>query len=167
MRKDEEMTTPEKTAHQFAADGATDPAAPARARGAVDVAAPPEAVWDALASVENWPAFRDDVTTAATDGPAAPGRAFTWRASSLMVTSRFAIVERPTRLTWSNAAPGMTSSCVYEFHRTEDGRTRIRGEESMDASGIAPHIDDAFLEAGIGSWLDGIKAFVERERTWR
>jgi len=149
--------------HQLAARGVVDPAAPARAAGQIDIATSPEEVWDALARVENWPSFRADVTQAETDGTASSGRTFRWRANGLRVESRFAIVERPTRLTWSNSAPGMSASCVYEFHRTEDGHTLVRCEESMDASAIAPHIDDAVLGEGIRTWLEGIKSFVERE----
>lgn len=143
--------------HQFAARGVVDPSAPARATGQIGIATSPEKVWDALAKVQNWPSFRADVTQAETDGT---GR-FTWRADGLPVESRFAIVERPTRLTWSNSAPGLSASCVYEFHRTDDGHTVVRCEESMDASAIAPHIDDAVLAEGIRTWLEGIKSFVE------
>lgn len=155
------MTPSAHDIHQFAARGVVDPTAPARAEGHIGIATPPEKVWDALARVENWPSFRADVTQAQTGGTASSGRTFTWRANGLPVESRFAIVERPTRLTWSNSAPGMSASCVYEFHRTEDGHTLIRCEESMDASEIAPHIDDAVLGEGIRTWLEGIRSFVE------
>lgn len=56
----------------------------------------------------------------------------------------------------------MTASCVYEFDRTEQGHTLIRCAESVDAAAVAPQVDSAFLAAGIRSWLEGIKAFVER-----
>jgi len=147
--------------HQLAMRGLTDETAPARASGAIDVDASPERVFDALADVSQWPSFRGDVTDATSEGPAAPGRAFTWRANGALVTSRFALVERPARLTWSNGAPGMIASCVYLFSATPSGGTRIRCEESMDASAIASHIDDDVLGAGIASWLAGIKAHVE------
>ena len=149
-------------AHLLATEGRVDETAPAHATGDIEIAASPEEVFDALSTVANWPGFRADVTEAETDGPAAPGRGFTWRASGLPVESRFAIVERPSRLSWSNhAVAGMTASCVYEFDRTEQGHTRIRCAESMDASAVAPQIDSAFLAGGIRSWLEGIQAFVE------
>ncbi|MBB5790241.1 SRPBCC family protein [Jiangella mangrovi] len=157
--------TARKDAHRLAEEGRVDPAAPAHATGGIDVAASPEEVWDALATVANWPRFRADVTDAETEGPAdAPadaGRAFRWRAGGHPVESRFAITDRPSRLSWSNAAPGLTASCVYEFDRTPSGHTRIRAAESMDASAVAPHLDHAALAEGIRTWLEGIKAFVE------
>lgn len=157
------MTVSASDAHRLAAEGRVDETAPAHATGSIEIAASPEEVFDALATVANWPGFRADVTQAETDGPAAPGRGFTWRANGLPVESRFAIVERPSRLSWSNyAAAGMTASCVYEFDRTEQGHTRVRAAESMDASAVAPQIDSAFLAGGIRSWLEGIESFVER-----
>lgn len=155
------MTASAHDAHQLAMRGLTDETAPARAQGVIDIDARPERVFDALADVTNWPSFRGDVTDAASDGPATPGRAFTWRANGAPVNSRFALVERPTRLSWSNGAPGMVASCVYQFSATPAGGTRIQCEESMDASVAAPHIDDAVLRAGIASWLAGIKDHVE------
>jgi hypothetical protein len=157
------MTASVPAMHQLAMRGLTDETAPARASGAIDVDASLERVFDALADVSQWPSFRGDVTDAASEGPAAPGRVFTWRANGALVTSRFAIVERPARLSWSNSAPGMVASCVYLFSATPSGGTRIRCEESMDASAIAPHMNDEVLGAGIASWLAGIKAHVEAE----
>lgn len=155
------MTIEAAQAHRLAEAGTIAEEAPARARGEVDIAAVPETVWDALADVSNWPAFRADVTDAVPAGPTTQGSTFTWAANGLPVSSRFALVERPSRLTWSNFAPGMAATCVYQFELTADGGTRIRAMESMDASGIAPDLDDTALEHGIRTWLDGIKAFVE------
>lgn len=156
------MIPASSTSYQLALRGDTDEQAPARAHGSIDIAVSPEEVFDALADVSNWPSFRGDVTDAVADGPAVTGRSFTWRANGAPVTSRFAVVERPARLTWSNDAVGMTAACVYQFLPTEDGGTQIRCKESMDASGAAPHIDDDVLGAGIASWLAGIKAYTER-----
>jgi hypothetical protein len=156
------MSASASGSYSLARRGLTDAGAPARARGRIDIAAAPEDVFDALADVGNWPDFRPDVTDAFSTGAAAPGQAFSWRAGGALVDSRFALVERPTLLTWSNEAPGMTAACVYRFEPLDAGGTRIDCEESMDASGAALHIDDDALAAGIRSWLAGIRRHIEQ-----
>lgn len=151
-------------AYQRALIGAVDPDAPARAYGSIDIDAPREVVWDAVAHVENWPSIRGDITDAVAPGSPAAGATFVWRAGGVPITSAFARVERPTLLTWANTAPGLAMTCVYEFEEPTPGRTRIWGEESMDAAAVAPHIDDAALAASIRSWLEGIRRFVEVDR---
>ncbi|WP_308799603.1 SRPBCC family protein [Agromyces silvae] len=86
--------------HELALRGITDQTAPPRVRGSVEIDLSPDAVFDALAEVSNRPSFRADVTDAHAEGPAASGQAFSWRANDAIVTSRFALVDRPARLTW-------------------------------------------------------------------
>jgi hypothetical protein len=151
-------------AYRLALTAAVDTNAPARATGSIDIDAPCATTWDALAQVENWPSIRADITNAHASGPAAPGSIFSWHAGGVPITSAFALVERASRLTWANTAPGMTMACVYEFDELGPGRTRIRCEESMDAATVAPHIDDGVLAESIRTWLEGIKAYVEGRR---
>ncbi|UYM06832.1 SRPBCC family protein [Solicola gregarius] len=155
------MRPTESPAYRQALIGSVDAAAPACATGSIDIEAPRDAVWDTLAHVENWPSLRDDISKAVPSGPPATGSGFTWHAGGVPVTSAFALVERATRLTWANTAPGMAMACVYEFDELGPARARIRCEESMDAAAVAPHIDDGVLADNIRTWLEGIKAYVE------
>jgi hypothetical protein len=143
-----------------------DSAAPARATGSVEIEieTPRAIVWDALAHVENWPSIRHDVSEVRAAGPPATGSPFTWQAGGVPIASAFALVERASRLTWANTAPGLAMACVYEFDELGPHRTRIRCEESMDAATVAPYIDHRALAENIGTWLDGIKAYVESRR---
>ncbi|MFD3745392.1 SRPBCC family protein [Nocardia sp. NPDC058633] len=155
------MTTVDTPAFQLASSGKVDTAAHALGAGTIEIDAPREAVWNALAHVDNWPSIRADISNVAASGPPAPGSVFTWHAAGAPVTSAFAVVERASRLTWATTAPGLSMVAVYEFDDLGFGRTRIRCRESMDATAIAPHIDHNVLEELIRSWLEGIKAFTE------
>lgn len=155
------MAITDNRAYRLALDGAVDTGAPARATGTIDIDASRDSVWNALTHVENWPSIRGDISNAQTFGPAATASSFSWHAGGIPISSAFALVERPTRLTWANAAPGLDMACVYEFDELGPERTRIRCEESMDAAVAAPHIDDRALAESIRTWLEGVKAFVE------
>lgn len=150
---------------RLALTGTVDAEAPARATGSIDIDAPRAAVWDALAHVENWPGIRADVTDVRASGAPVSGGAFTWLAGGVPVTSALALVERPTRLTWANTAPGMAMACVYELDELSPHRTRLRCAESMDAAAVAPHIDHDVLAGNIRSWIEGLRAFVEADRS--
>ncbi|MEV0350325.1 SRPBCC family protein [Nonomuraea sp. NPDC050680] len=157
------MRTIDTRVYELASAGAVDMAAPAIAGGAIDIDAPREVVWDALAQVENWPGIRADVSDVEPSGPTESGSSFTWSAGGAPVTSAFALVERASRLTWVTTAPGFSMAAVYEFDDLGFERTRIRCQESMDAAAVAPHIDHDVLAGLIRSWLEGIKAFVETQ----
>lgn len=158
------MSIADSRVYRLALIGTVDAAAPARATGSVDIEAPRETVWDALAHVENWPSIRDDISDAQASGPPATGNSFTWQAGGVPIASVFGLVERATRLTWANTAPGLAMACVYRFDELGPHRTRIRCEESMDAATVAPHIDHRALAESIRTWLEGIKAYVESRR---
>lgn len=147
--------------YRLARAGIVDADAPARATGSIDIEAAPEAVWDTLAHVENWPSIRSDISDARASSTPSAGSPFTWRAGGLPLSSAFALAERATRLTWASQAPGVAAVCVYAFEEIGSGRTRIRCEESMDAAAVAPDLDDAMLAERIRTWLEGIKAYAE------
>jgi hypothetical protein len=148
-------------AYELALRARMDRDASARAPGAIEIDAPREQVWDALAHVANWPLIRSDITDPAASGPPATGACFTWGSAAGRVSSAFALVERPSRLTWANTAPGLSMTCVYELDELAGDRTLLRCEESMNAAAVAPDIDDVVLAASIRSWIEGIKHFVE------
>lgn len=155
------MNATDSNAYRLALQGVVDTAAPARATGSIEIDAAREEVWEALAQVENWSSIRGDITDSRAAGPPATGSSFTWSANGVPMTSAFALVERPARLSWANMAPGVAAVCVYEFDELGSRRTRIRCEESIDAAAVAPGLDHEVLAANISSWLEGIKAYTE------
>ena len=155
------MNVIESRSYALASAGVVDIDAPARASGSIDIDAPREAVWDALAHVENWPGIRGDISDARATAAPATGVTFTWHAGGLPLVSAFALVDRAHRLTWASTAPGVSAVAVYDFAELGPARTRIDCEESMDAAAVAPGLDDVALADRIRTWLEGIRAYAE------
>ncbi|MFC6474001.1 SRPBCC family protein [Glycomyces mayteni] len=141
-------------------EGRTDDLAPTQAAGEVHVDAAPDAVWSVLADVERWPEVRGDVRDVAADGPAAPGATFTWSAGPNRVTSTFGAVEPGRLLTYVSTSAGAHFTHVY---RTEpaDGGTRLSCKETLAGPVVAALLPSAALQAGVDTWLAGVKAAAE------
>lgn len=144
----------------YVAQGRVDDRAPTQAAGEIAIDAPPARVWSTLAEVEGWPSIRADISDVHTEGPAAPDIRFTWRAGPNQVTSRFGMVEPGRRLTWTTAAPGARLAHVYDFTPSSTG-TLLRCRESLAAPILARFIPSTALQAGVNSWLAGVKAVAE------
>lgn len=146
---------------EHAARGLVDDRAPTRAQGQITIQAPPERVFAVLADVETWPAIRADISDAHAEGPAAPGVRFTWRGGANLFTSRWGIVIPGERLTWTSVVPGARAAHVYDFAPDGAGGTLLRCRESLAAPVLARFISSAVLQAGVDSWLAGVKAVAE------
>ena len=105
--------------------------APAVARGAVEVAAPAEIVWDVLANIAQWPSWNPDVKRASLEGPLASGTQFRWKAGPGTITSTLQSVERPSLLAWTGTTFGIRAVHVYRLEQQGD-TTTVRSEESWD-----------------------------------
>ena len=60
--------------------------APVFSQGAIEVAAPPHAVWDLLADIRGWPRWNADVQEVSIDGEVAEGTVFRWKAGPGTIT---------------------------------------------------------------------------------
>jgi uncharacterized protein YndB with AHSA1/START domain len=74
--------------------------APVRSRVEVEIAAPPEVVWDVLTRLRDWPEWNPEVKSMSFDGPIAPGSEFRWKAGPGTIVSTFEQVEPPRRIKW-------------------------------------------------------------------
>ncbi len=106
-------------------------AAPAVARGEIEVTATPEIAWRVLTDIANWPSWVPDVKSATLDGPLAPGSHFRWKAGPWRITSTLQSVEPPHRIEWTGVTFGIKAIHVYEFEQ-RDGTTTVRSAESWD-----------------------------------
>jgi hypothetical protein len=146
----------------YASRGLVDDRAPTRAGGKIAIQAPPGRVWAVLAEVEGWPAIRADIADVRAEGPAAPGVRFTWRGGANRFASRWGIVSPGRQLTWTSVAPGTRVVHVYDFARDGDsGGTLLSCRETLAAPVLARLVSSAFLQAGVDSWLAGVKAVAE------
>ncbi|WP_194201803.1 SRPBCC family protein [Glycomyces albidus] len=143
------------------ADGLVDERAPTQAAGEILIDAEPEAVWSVLADVERWPTVRADIHSVEADEAARPGGAFTWSAGPNRITSIFGAVEPGRLLTYVSTSAGANFTHVYRTERTDEGQTRLSCRETLAGPVIAALIPSAALQAGVDSWLAGVKAVAE------
>ena len=140
-----------------------DRGAPAIASSEIEVAAPPEVVWDTLADFERWPRWNSDVKSLSIDGPVAEGTRFEWRTGPLSITSTLARVERPSLVAWTGRAFGIDAVHVWRFEPREGGTT-VRTEESW--AGPLPRILRGVarraLQKGLDDGMPQLKAEAER-----
>jgi hypothetical protein len=105
--------------------------APAIGEGEIQVAAPPERVWDVLSNIDGWPGWNRDVRSAKLEGPVAVGSVFRWRSGASSLVSTFQVVDRPREIGWSGKTMGIEALHVFRLE-PEDGGTHVRSEESWD-----------------------------------
>jgi hypothetical protein len=106
-------------------------AAPAVARGEIEVAASAAIVWRVLTEIANWPSWNPDVKSATLEGPPAAGTQFRWKAGPGTITSTLQGVEPTHRIEWTGTTFGIKAIHVYELEQ-QDGTTTVRSAESWD-----------------------------------
>ncbi len=141
--------------------GRVDDRAPTQAGGRIVVDAEPPRVWRLLADVRQWPRIRADVEDVDGDGPATPRGRFSWSSGAHRFHSRFGAVEPGRLLTWVTSAPGTRIAHVYRLAPEPGGRTQVSCQESLAGPLVAAVITSAVLQAGVDSWLAGLKALAE------
>ena len=103
--------------------------APVVAESQIEIAAPPGAVFDAIADFERWPTWNPDVKSMSLDGPLAEGTMFRWKAGPGTITSTLRCVERPSRIAWTGKTLGIHAVHVWRLE-ANDGQTRAITAES-------------------------------------
>jgi uncharacterized protein YndB with AHSA1/START domain len=125
--------------------------------------APPEVVWDVLATFEDWPSWNPDVKSMSIDGPVAPGTQFRWKAGPGTITSTLQEVDPPRLIAWTGRTFGVKAFHVWRLE-PRDGRTFVHTEESFD--GLIARLFRGrmrkTLAEGLESGLRHLKAEAER-----
>ena len=105
-------------------------AAPVKGTAEIDIAAPPQAVWDVLTRFDNWPNWNSDVKSMAFEGPLAPGSTFRWKAGPGTILSTLDRVEPPRYISWHGKT--LTIDAYHEWWlEPRDGGTHVRTEETF------------------------------------
>jgi uncharacterized protein YndB with AHSA1/START domain len=128
--------------------------APVIVEKSVEIAAPPDAVWEVLVDVDAWPEWNPDVKSASLDGAFANGSRFTWKSGPSTITSTIERADRPEVAGWTGTTLGARAIHVWRLEPT-DGGTRVSTRESM--SGLVPRLFSGSmrrkLEASLDTWL--------------
>jgi hypothetical protein len=109
---------------------AADENPPVRSTAEIDIAAPPEAVWEVLTRFENWPSWNPDVKSMSFPGPLEPGTEFRWKAGPGTIVSTLERVEAPRYIAWRGRT--LTIDAFHEWWlEPRDGGTHVRTQESF------------------------------------
>lgn len=140
----------------------TDPDAPVQAEVAVEIAAPPAAVWAVLSDIGNWTAVYPELKDVSVDGPVGPGTAFSFRSGPGRIEAEVVDADEDHRLAFTGRGMGASSTYVFTLLPIETG-TRLDVAQSM--SGLAAKTMSAMLTRmsndSLRDWTDGIRTHAE------
>jgi uncharacterized protein YndB with AHSA1/START domain len=140
-----------------------DQSAPAVASSEIEIAAPPEIVWDVIADFDSWPEWNPEVKSMSIGGPVAEGTRFRWSAGPGTITSTLQRVERPNLIVWTGKTLGIDAVHVWRFEPRDSG-TLVRTEESW--AGLLPRLLRGRMQKALQESLDNglprLKAEAER-----
>jgi uncharacterized protein YndB with AHSA1/START domain len=141
--------------------GASEP--PVRSRRGIEIAAPPEVVWEVLTGFEQWPQWNPEVKSMRFDGPVAPGSAFSWRAGPGTIVSTLEQVEPPRFVRWRGRT--MSIKAIHEWRlEPRDGGTAVETEETF--SGLLARLFrgqlQKTLDKSLAEGLEHLKREAER-----
>ena len=96
----------------------------------VDIAAPPERVWEVLTEFQKWPEWNSDVKSMSYAGPLAPGTQFRWKAGPGTIVSTLDHIEPPRYVAWHGRT--LTIDAYHEWWlESRDGGTHVKTQESF------------------------------------
>jgi hypothetical protein len=104
--------------------------APVRGTRAIEIAAPPDVVWEVLTEFDRWPQWNPDVKSMSFEGPLTPGSEFRWKAGPGTIVSTLEQVEPPRFIRWRGRT--MSIRAIHEWRlQAQDGGTAVETEESF------------------------------------
>ena len=137
--------------------------APVRSQVAIQIAAPPEVVWDVLTRLARRPEWNPEVKSMSFDGPLAPGSVFRWKAGPGTIVSTLERVEPPRFVRWRGRT--FSIKAVHEWRlEPHDGGTLVETEETF-AGLLAPLFRGQLqktLDRSLHDGLEHLKREAER-----
>jgi uncharacterized protein YndB with AHSA1/START domain len=143
-----------------------DEQAPVVAASEIEIAAPPQVVWDVLTAIDRWPSWNPQVESMSMRGELAEGSQFRWKAGPGTITSTIQRVEPPGLIAWTGKTLGINAMHVYRLE-PRGGGTFVRTEESYN--GLVARVFRGWLqktlETALAEGLAHLKAEAERRTT--
>jgi uncharacterized protein YndB with AHSA1/START domain len=131
--------------------------------GEIEIDAPPEVVWEALATIESWPSWNPGIKSTSLEGDLAAGSTFRWKSGPSVIKSRLVRVDPPREIAWTRKTMGINVIHVYSLE-ARDGRTLVRTDESVE--GITARLARGPVRKTMGSavqaGLESLKAEAEQ-----
>jgi uncharacterized protein YndB with AHSA1/START domain len=132
----------------------------------IEIAAPPEAVWEELIAAETWPEWYEGASGVKVEGGEAgrlgSGSSFAWRTMDLDFVSTVTEFDPPRRLSWESRKWAIQGYHAWLLIPTAGG-TRLMTDESQH--GILAVLQGIFMPVKLSRlhdvWLAGIKTRAE------
>jgi uncharacterized protein YndB with AHSA1/START domain len=135
-------------------------AAPVNSKREIEIAAPPEVVWDVLTGFAEWPQWNPQVNSMSFDGPVAAGSTFRWKAGPGTIVSTLEEVDPPRYVRWRGRT--LTIDAIHDWRlESRDGGTHVETEESY--SGLLARVMRGPLQKTLDSALEQGLVHLKRE----
>lgn len=153
----------EKTS-SYAPSSQVNPRAPAQTRQVIEIAAPPEKVWQLLSHISQWSSWQPDIQKPRLNGPLRAGTSFDWQSGGLRIHSTLHTVEPATRLGWSGAAFGSFAVHNWTLNSLPNGHTQVWVDEGMEGwlVRLLRPVFQRGLDSSIAQWLQRLKQAAEK-----
>jgi uncharacterized protein YndB with AHSA1/START domain len=139
-------------------------AASVSSRRELEVAAPPELVWEVLTDFARWPEWNPDVRSMSFEGPLAPGAMFRWKAGPGTIVSTVEEVDPPRYVRWRGRT--LSIAAIHEWWFEERaGGTHVATEESF--SGALARVLRRMLQKQLDTALEDGLGYLTREAARR
>lgn len=141
-----------------------DTAAPVTSEQHIDVDAAPEAVYDILTRVQEWPRWNPEVKSIDIDGDFDRGATFRWRAGGTSLVSEVREAQRGRVAAWTGRTMGIKAVHVYRFEPLPGGGTRVTTAESWGGvvARVLRHSLQRTLDSALADGLAHLKHEAER-----
>jgi uncharacterized protein YndB with AHSA1/START domain len=139
-----------------------------RSKRELEIAAPPEVVWEVLTGFEQWPKWNPEVKSMKIDGPVAPGTEFRWKSGPGTIVSTLEQVDPPRYIRWRGRT--LSVKAIHEWRlEPANGGTRVETDESF--SGFLARLFHGSLQKTLDrsteSGLEHLKRESERRAATR
>jgi uncharacterized protein YndB with AHSA1/START domain len=143
-----------------------DASAPVRSKRSIEIAAPPETVWDVLTRFDDWPQWNPQVKSMSFEGPLAAGSEFRWRAGPGTIVSTLERVDPPRFVRWRGRT--MSIRAIHEWRlEPRNSGTFVETEETY--SGVVARLFrrqlQKILDKALVDGLEDLKREAERGRS--
>jgi uncharacterized protein YndB with AHSA1/START domain len=137
--------------------------APVTSKRSIEIAAPPETVWDVLTRFDQWLQWNPQVKSISFEGPLAAGSEFRWKAGPGTIVSTLEQVEPPRFVRWRGRT--MSIKAIHEWRlEPRDGGTFVETEETY--SGVVARLFrgqlQKILDKALEDGLEDLKREAER-----
>ncbi|MCP4456883.1 MAG: hypothetical protein GY816_02480 [Cytophagales bacterium] len=149
-----------KTLEAQAKEGRINENASIRDRQSIMINAPIQLVWDVLTNINKWPEWYSEIKSASCE-KVEEGAFFEWALKSTHLKSKFQLVEKPTRLSWTGKSKMVKAIHVWDLESADD-QTILTVEKSIEGFLIPVFNRQSKVHDDLMAWIAALKNEAEK-----